>query len=138
MTRSNSRELLWVFGECFTRTTLPARIVGMAMRVSCQSGKFHGIIARIGPRGRYETYALTGPGAAGASASIWGPFSAYQSASCAHFSTSASASEKIGLDHMKVYTCGKKFLPTFSNRSMPVKSMAKANHSPKYGECLSL
>src|SRR5262247_836901 len=94
MTRSNSSELLWVFGECFTRTTLPARIVGMAMRVSCQSGKFHGIIARIGPRGRYETYALTGPVAAGASASIWGPFSAYQSASCAHFSTSASASEK--------------------------------------------
>ena len=43
-----------------------------------------------------------------------------------------------GLDHMKVYTGGKKFLPTFSNRSMPVKSMAKANHPPKYGECLSL
>src|SRR5262249_23391117 len=46
--------------------------------------------------------------------------------------------ETCGLDHMKVYTCGKKFLPTFSNRSMPVKSMAKANHSPNYGECLSL
>ena len=46
--------------------------------------------------------------------------------------------QRVGLDHMKVYTCGKKFLPTFSNRSMPVKSMAKANHSPKYGECLSL
>src|SRR5215475_11991379 len=29
-----------------------------------------------------------------------------------------------GLDHMKVYTCGKKFLPTFPNRSVPVKSMA--------------
>lgn len=43
-----------------------------------------------------------------------------------------------GLDHMKVYTCGKKFPPTFSNRSMPVKSMTKANHPPKYGECLSL
>src|SRR5262245_30035926 len=95
MTRSNSSELLWVFGECFTRTTLPARIVGMDMRVRCQSGKFDGIIARIGPRGRYETYALTGPVAAGASASIWGPLSAYQSASCAHFSTSASASERI-------------------------------------------
>jgi hypothetical protein len=37
-----------------------------------------------------------------------------------------------------VYTCGKKFLPTFPNRSIPVRSMAKANHSPKYGECLSL
>src|SRR5262245_34511459 len=41
-----------------------------------------------------------------------------------------------GLDHMKEYTCGKKIPPTFQNRSMPVKSMAKANHSPKYGECL--
>src|SRR4029434_10917784 len=35
-----------------------------------------------------------------------------------------------GLDHMKVYTCGKKFLPTFPNRSMLVKAMAKANRSP--------
>jgi hypothetical protein len=45
---------------------------------------------------------------------------------------------QVGLDHMKVYTCGKKFLPTFPNRSMPVKSMSKANYSPKHGECLSL
>jgi len=52
MTRSNSSELLWVFGECFTKTTLPARIVGNAMRVNCQIGKFHGMIARIAPRGR--------------------------------------------------------------------------------------
>ena len=52
MTRSNSSELLCVLGECFTKTTLPANIVGMAMRVSCQIGKFQGIIARIGPRGR--------------------------------------------------------------------------------------
>jgi putative transposase len=44
----------------------------------------------------------------------------------------------IGLDHMKVYTCGKKFLPTSPNRSMPIKSMAKANHPPKYDERLSL
>jgi len=65
------------------------------MRVSCQMGKFHGMIARIGPRGRYETYALTRPVGAGASASICGPCSAYQSASRAHFSTSASASERI-------------------------------------------
>jgi hypothetical protein len=43
-----------------------------------------------------------------------------------------------GLDHMKVYTCGKKFLPTSPNRSMPIKSMAKANHPPKYDEWLSL
>ena len=44
----------------------------------------------------------------------------------------------LDLITMKVYTCGKKFLPPFSNRSMPVKSMTKANHLPKYGECLSL
>jgi hypothetical protein len=44
----------------------------------------------------------------------------------------------FGLDHMKVYTCGKKFLPTSPNRSMPIKSMAKANHPPKYDEWLSL
>src|SRR5215510_7831872 len=95
MTRSNSSELLCVLGECFTKTTLPANIVEMAMRVSCQIGKFHGIIARIGPRGRQETYALTVPVGAGSSAIIFGPCSAYQSASCALFSISASASEKI-------------------------------------------
>src|SRR5215470_20277608 len=67
----------------------------MAMRVNCQIGKFHGMIARIGPRGRYETYALTAPVVAGSSAMILGPCSAYQSASCAHLSTSASASERI-------------------------------------------
>jgi len=50
----------------------------------------------------------------------------------------AGWSVPYGLDHIKVYTCGEKFLPTFQNRSMPVKSMAKANHTPKYGECLSL
>ena len=43
-----------------------------------------------------------------------------------------------GLDHMEVYTCGKKFLPTSSNCSVLVKSMAKANHPSKYGECLLL
>src|SRR5215813_7729150 len=95
MRRSNSSELRWVFGECFTRTTLPASIVGMAMRVSCQTGKFQGMIARMGPRGRYETYALTAPVGAGSSAMILGPCSAYQPASCAHFSISASASERI-------------------------------------------
>src|SRR5262245_55766253 len=40
-------------------------------------------------------YALTIPVGAGSSAIICGPCSAYQSASCAHFSTSASASDKI-------------------------------------------
>src|SRR5215467_16218742 len=70
-------------------------MVGTAMRVSCQIGKFHGMMARIGPSGRYETYALTVPVGAGSSAMILGPCSAYQSASCAHFSTSASASEVI-------------------------------------------
>src|SRR5262245_19831666 len=94
-TRSNSSELLCVFGECFTSTTLPASMVGSAMRVSCQIGKFHGMIARIGPSGRYDTYASTPPVGAGASASICAPFSAYQSASRALFSTSASASEMI-------------------------------------------
>src|SRR5215472_8749727 len=49
MTRSNSSELPCVLDECFTKTTLPANNVGMAIRVSCQIGKFHGIIARIGP-----------------------------------------------------------------------------------------
>jgi hypothetical protein len=32
---------------------------------------------------------------------------------------------------MKVYTCGKKFLLTSSNRSRPGKSINKANFSPK-------
>src|SRR5262245_11096706 len=37
-----------------------------------------------------------------------------------------TADATAGLDHMQVYTCGKKLLPTFPNCSMPVKSMAKA------------
>src|SRR5215472_9468028 len=63
MTRSNSSELPCVLDECFTKTTLPANNVGMAIRVSCQIGKFHGIIARIGPsvqivtRDRSQTFA---------------------------------------------------------------------------------
>jgi AMP-binding enzyme C-terminal domain len=38
---------------------------------------------------------------------------------------------RVGLDHMKVYTCGKKFLLTSLNRSRPGKSISKANFSPK-------
>ena len=93
--RSSSSELLCVLGECFTKTTLPASSVGMPMRVTCHRGKFHGMIPSIGPSGKYETYASTLPVGAGASANICGPCSAYQSASQAHFSTSASASERI-------------------------------------------
>jgi hypothetical protein len=37
-TRSTSSELPCVLGECFTKTTLPANIVGMAIGVSCQIG----------------------------------------------------------------------------------------------------
>jgi hypothetical protein len=48
------RELLCVFVECFTSTTLPATNVGRAMRVSCQIGKFHGMMAGIGPSGRSD------------------------------------------------------------------------------------
>ena len=33
------------FGECLSRTALPAARVGMATRMTCQNGKFHGITA---------------------------------------------------------------------------------------------
>ena len=33
------------FGECLSRTALPAARVGMAKRMTCQNGKFHGITA---------------------------------------------------------------------------------------------
>jgi hypothetical protein len=40
---------------CFRTITLPAISAGAACRISCHSGKFHGMIARIGPSGSNAT-----------------------------------------------------------------------------------
>ena len=38
-------------GECFSSTPLPAVIAGMAKRITCQTGKFHGMMASTRPIG---------------------------------------------------------------------------------------
>ncbi len=39
------------FEACLSRPVLPAIIAGHRKRKTCQYGKFHGMIARIGPSG---------------------------------------------------------------------------------------
>jgi hypothetical protein len=52
------RNMSWIasahcgtFEACFSNPTLPAASAGAAKRNTCQNGKFHGMIARIGPIG---------------------------------------------------------------------------------------
>jgi hypothetical protein len=40
------------FEACLSRPTLPAISAGAANRITCHSGKFHGITASTGPSGR--------------------------------------------------------------------------------------
>ena len=39
------------FEACLSSPTLPAISAGAAKRIACQSGKFHGMMARTGPSG---------------------------------------------------------------------------------------
>ena len=43
------------FEACLSSPTLPAISAGVANRIACQSGKFHGMMARTGPSGWYRT-----------------------------------------------------------------------------------
>ena len=43
---------------CLRRPALPAMRAGAAKRKTCQNGKFHGMIASTGPRGRNATKLL--------------------------------------------------------------------------------
>jgi len=43
------------FEACLSNPTLPAISAGTANRIACQSGKFHGMMARTGPSGWYRT-----------------------------------------------------------------------------------
>ncbi|MNN40118.1 hypothetical protein D3C81_1541800 [compost metagenome] len=70
---------------------LPAISAGTAPRSTCQTGKFHGITARIGPSGRYSMRALPFSTRVDSALSMPGPWAAYHSHSCAHFSTSPRA-----------------------------------------------
>lgn len=49
-------------GECLSRTPLPAARVGMAKRITCQTGKFHGMTASTRPIGSGTTKADTPAG----------------------------------------------------------------------------
>jgi len=42
-------------GACFKSTVFPAMSVGTAMRITCQKGKFHGMMERMTPSGRNVT-----------------------------------------------------------------------------------
>jgi len=49
--RSRYRATCGTLEACLRSPTLPAMSAGAAKRITCQSGKFHGITARTGPRG---------------------------------------------------------------------------------------
>ena len=49
------------FDACLSSPTLPAISAGAAKRIACQSGKFHGMIARTTPSGWYSTNASCAP-----------------------------------------------------------------------------
>ena len=46
-----NRAVCGTFEACFSSPTLPAIRAGTAKRIACQSGKFHGMMARTGPSG---------------------------------------------------------------------------------------
>ena len=48
---SRNSAVCGTFDACFSSPTLPAISAGAANRITCQSGKFHGITARTGPIG---------------------------------------------------------------------------------------
>ena len=48
-------------GECLSSSPLPAATVGIAARITCQIGKFHGMTASTSPIGSCATQALTAP-----------------------------------------------------------------------------
>ena len=50
-TSSSASAVPDTFGACLSSAVLPARIAGAAKRMTCQSGKFHGITAKITPIG---------------------------------------------------------------------------------------
>lgn len=46
------RAVCGTFDACLSRPVLPAMRAGAAKRMTCQSGKFHGITASTTPSGR--------------------------------------------------------------------------------------
>ena len=48
---SMSSAVCGTFDACFSSPTLPAISAGAANRITCQSGKFHGMTASTGPSG---------------------------------------------------------------------------------------
>jgi hypothetical protein len=51
MMSSMARAHCGTFEACFSRITFPAMSAGAACLKTCQNGKFHGMMARMGPRG---------------------------------------------------------------------------------------
>ena len=55
---SSSSAMPLTLGACFSTPTLPAIRLGAAKRITCQSGKFQGMIASTGPSGSKRTNAV--------------------------------------------------------------------------------
>ena len=66
-----NRAVCGTFEACLSSPTLPAIRAGAANRMACQSGKFHGMMARTGPErliADVGSAAPTAPASAGSSA----------------------------------------------------------------------
>ncbi len=92
------------FGACLSSAALPASSAGAAKRMTCQSGKFHGITAKTTPIGSYVTIEVPAPASTVCSASMPGPTVAKCSHADAPFSTSKRDS-KSGLPTSLVTSC---------------------------------
>ena len=75
-TKAIARAHCGTFEACLSRPTFPAINAGAAKRNTCQKGKFQGIIARIGPIGRYRTKLFFAPVSTASSARNFSLFSA--------------------------------------------------------------
>src|SRR6266704_6140057 len=95
---SRNSAVCGTFDACLSRPALPAIRAGAANRMTCQSGKFHGMTASTGPIGWYRTYALvalTAAASAGWSARSCSACSAKNRHPVAHLSTSALAAASV-------------------------------------------
>ncbi len=75
---SRARAVRGTFGACFNSPTLPAMTAGAMNRVTCQRGKFHGMIASTAPSGWLTIRPVAPPRSTTSVASSRSPCSANQ------------------------------------------------------------
>ena len=74
---------------------MPSIRAGAAKRMTCHSGKFHGMTASTTPNGSYRTYDLAADVVTGWSARSCSALPANQRSPAAHLETSALAAAKV-------------------------------------------